>query len=416
MSLIRRPSCLLPAKGTDLFKWSVIACDQFTSQPEYWERLEQIVGDAPSTLSLTFPEVYLDKRDKEQRAVSIRATMREYIDRGVLVRHDGYILVRRVTRSGKERLGLMCEVDLEEYDFSPSSTSLIRATEKTVTERLPVRVDIRDGAALELPHIMLLMDGGKDFMRELDLLRGDVLYDTELNMDGGHLTGYALSCDAKIDEYLSSLSMPSAFTAKYGTEDGIAFAVGDGNHSLATAKVCWDKLKRELPSDRLEGHPARYALCELVSLHDASLEFEPIHRVVFDKAGEFAEYARSRLGGESSVKAYACGRVLPLSVPSDAAAAIDAIQRVIDDYCSISGCATDYIHGAKDTMEIAASCGGTAIIMPLISKDDLFRSVITRGVLPRKSFSMGEGKDKRYYMEARLIDDSVSLRAEEIDL
>ena len=416
MSLIRRPSYLLPKAGTDLFKWSVIACDQFTSQPEYWDRLSHVIGDAPSTLALTFPEVYLDKCDNTERTLSIRAAMRSYIDDGILVPRSGYVLVKRVMHSGRERLGLMCEVDLEEYDFSPSSQSLIRATEKTVTERLPVRVDIRTGAPLELPHIMLLMDGGKDFMRELDLLRGEVLYDTPLNMDGGRLTGYALDCDAKIDAFLSSLSNPATLMNKYGTRDGIAFAVGDGNHSLATAKVCWDKLKSELPSDRLKDHPARYALCELVSLQDSSLEFEPIHRVVFDKAGEFLSYAKSRLSGEGRVKAYACGSVCALPAPSDAAQAIEVIQRVIDEYCALSGCTTDYIHGVGDTLDVAAAGGGTAIIMPLISKDELFKSVISRGVLPRKSFSMGEGRDKRYYMEARVIDDTVSLCAEEIDL
>ena len=404
MSLIRRPSFLLPTEKVDLYKWCTIACDQFTSQPQYWQELENLIGDAPSTLHLIYPEVYLGKnRNTLTRTECIRENMLRYLSEGILTLHSGYVLVQRTTSSGKQRLGLMCEVDLEQYDFSPDSTSPIRATEQTVTERLPVRVEIRKDAALELPHIMLLMDDDGSFMRELFLLRSKLLYDTSLNMGGGAVRGYALDSDEKLDSFLASLSSKETLIKKYGRPEAIAFAVGDGNHSLATAKVCWENIKKTLPENLIDSHPARYALCELVSLQDASLDFEPIHRVVFDKDGEFVKYAADKLSGKGSLAAYSMGKRYVLSTPSGASEAIEAVQRVIDDYCTDTGASVDYIHGVDDAIEVAEKCNGTAIIMPLIRKAELFKSVCAHGALPRKSFSMGEGRDKRYYLESRPI-------------
>lgn len=404
MSLIRRPSLLLPSTDIDLYKWCTIACDQFTSQPQYWQELESLVGDVPSTLHLIYPEVYLGKNcDRKQRTCSIRENMLSYLSAGILRPYSGYVLVQRTTSSGRQRLGLMCEVDLEQYSFAPDSTSPVRATEQTVTERLPVRVEIRKEAALELPHIMLLMDDDGSFMKELFLLRSSLLYDTPLNMGGGAVRGYALKCDEKIDNFLASLSAEETLIRKYGRSDAIAFAVGDGNHSLATAKVCWEGIKKSLPDDQIATHPARYALCELVSLQDASLDFEPIHRVVFDKDGEFIKYAADKLSGRGSLTAYSAGDRYVLPAPEGASDAIDAMQRVIDDYCAEFGTHVDYIHGVDDVIDVAEKSGGTAVIMPLIRKSELFKSVCMRGSLPRKSFSMGEGRDKRYYLESRPI-------------
>ena len=393
--IIRSPHVLLPKQGTDLYKWSVIACDQFTSEPEYWQELEGVVDGAPSTLELIYPEVYLGKT--EGRGEKIRESMRKYLQDEMFVPHEGYILVDRTCADGKHRLGIMAEVDLEKYDYNATSKTPVRATEMTVVERLPVRIDIRRGADLELPHIMMLMDNRDNFMRELYMLRGKQLYDTPLNMGGGRVTGYELTCTKKIDEYMLGLEEGAA-------DGGIAFAVGDGNHSLATAKACWEEIKATLSSERIKTHPARYCLCEIVSVQDPALVFEPIHRVVFDKDGDFIKYAADRLKGAGNCVMISGGVRRLIPVNADPAHAIAEIQAVIDGYIKENPqAAVDYVHGAYNTEQVAARQGGTAIIMPLITKENLFSCVKSRGTLPRKSFSMGEGRDKRYYFEARII-------------
>lgn len=396
--IIKAPSLLLPEEGTDLEKWSVIACDQFTSEPEYWRELEEFVGDDVSTLNLIYPEVYLGK--SEDRGEKIRAAMRKYLDEGVFVPHTGYILVDRTCSDGKHRLGLMAEVDLEAYDYDAHSATLVRATEMTVVERLPVRIQVRRGAALELPHIMMLMDNRDNFMRELYMLRGKALYDTPLNMGGGHLTGYELNCTEKIDAYMEEAEK----AVLRGGKGGIVFAVGDGNHSLATAKACWEEIKRGLDEEKKKTHPARYCLCEIVSVQDPALIFEPINRVVFDRDGDFVDFAADRLRGGGSCVMISRGVRRLIPVNSEPAEAIAQIQAVIDEYLLLHpDCGVDYVHGATNTEQVAAREGGSAIIMPLITKENLFSCVKARGTLPRKSFSMGEGRDKRYYFEARII-------------
>ena len=396
--IVKKPHMLLPAKGVDLFKWSVIACDQFTSEPEYWQELEETVGGEKSTLSLIYPEVYLGK--ESGRGEKIRAAMREYLQEGVFEPYEGYILVDRTCSDGKHRLGIMAEVDLEKYDYEAFSRTPVRATEMTVVERLPVRIEVRRGAPLELPHIMMLMDNRDNFMRELFMLRGKTVYDTPLNMGGGHLTGYELNCTEKIDAYMKELEERAAEQG----EGSIVFAVGDGNHSLATAKACWEELKAKLSKEELKDHPARYCLCEIVSVQDPALVFEPIHRVVFDKGG-FVDFAAGRLKGSGSCVMISGGVRRLISVPADPAQAIADIQAAIDAYIEREpGCGADYIHGAYNAEQVAQRSGGTAVIMPLITKEILFSCVKSRGTLPRKSFSMGEGRDKRYYFEARLID------------
>ena len=393
--IVKAPRLLLPREGTDLYKWSVIACDQFTSEPEYWQELESVVEEAPSTLNLIYPEVYLGKNGG--RGEKIRAFMRKYLDEGMFTAHEGYILVDRTCSDGKHRCGIMAEVDLEKYDYNAASRTPVRATEMTVVERLPVRIEIRRGACLELPHIMMLMDNRDNFMRELYMLRGKTLYDTDLNMGGGHVTGYELTCTKKIDEYMQGLEERAG-------EGGIAFAVGDGNHSLATAKACWEEIKANLSQEERQTHPARFCLCEIVSVQDPALVFEPIHRVVFDKHGEFVNFAANKLKGAGSCVMISGGVRRLIPVNADPAHAIAEIQAAIDEYIKVNlSAGVDYVHGAYNTEQVAAREGGTAIIMPLITKENLFSCVKSRGTLPRKSFSMGEGKDKRYYFEARII-------------
>ena len=408
MTTVKIPKILLPKKDIDKSKWSVIACDQFTSQADYWEEVEEYVGASPSTLRLIYPEVYLEREDKQARIEAINANMSKYLKKGLFEEFEGFILVDRTMNDGRHRLGLMISVDLEDYEYTEKNDALIKATEKTVVDRLPPRIEIRKGACLELPHIMMLMDNRDNFMRELYMLRGKALYDTDLNMGGGHVTGYELTCTGKIDEYMRGLEERAG-------EGGIAFAVGDGNHSLATAKACWEEIKATLAEEERAAHPARFCLCEIVSVQDPALVFEPIHRVVFDSHGDFVNYAAERLKGAGSCVMISGGvrRIIPVN--ADPAHGIAEIQSVIDGYIKANPQVTvDYVHGAYNTEQVAAREGGTAIIMPLITKENLFSCVKSRGTLPRKSFSMGEGRDKRYYFEARIITDKYKISDDKV--
>ena len=278
------PQIYLPNPGTDLTKWAVIACDQFTSEPEYWHSVEQIVGDAPSTLKLTFPEVYLEKPGEAERIRSIQATMRKYLEDGILQPRDGLIYVER-TVSGKTRKGVLLCLDLEHYDYTKGSRSLIRATEGTIVERLPPRIKVREGAPLELPHILVLIDDPqRKVIEPLGAAKSkfEKLYDFDLMLDSGHLTGYAVNADFedKVIGALRALAKPDTFAAKYDVgknEPVLLFAMGDGNHSLATAKAIWEKMKPQVGME----HPSRYALVEIENVHDEGSDFEPIHRVLF---------------------------------------------------------------------------------------------------------------------------------------
>jgi len=290
---IQIPTVYLPKPGVDPHKWAVIACDQFTSEPEYWHDVEKIVGDAPSTLKLTFPEVYLEKPDGEERIQNIQLAMRKSMDDGVLQPHDGFVYVER-TINGKTRKGVMLCLDLECYDFNKGSSSLIRATEGTIIDRLPPRMKIREGAMLEFPHILVLIDDPDHTVIEpLTAAKSkfEKLYDFDLMLESGHLAGYAVNADFenKVVEALRGLAKPETFASKYDLDSNLPillFAMGDGNHSLATAKAIWEKIKGEVGMD----HPARYALVEIENVHDDALEFEPIHRVLFGlKKDIFAE-------------------------------------------------------------------------------------------------------------------------------
>jgi hypothetical protein len=427
------PKVFLPKKGVDLHKWAVIAVDQFTSQPEYWEQVEKITGDAPSTFRITLPEIYLEKPGEAERIQSIQETMRAYMDAGILEPREGLIYVER-TAAGKMRKGLVMALDLERYDYSKGSTSLIRATEGTIVERLPPRMKIRTGAPLELPHILVLIgDPRRTVIEPVGAAKGKLekLYDFDLMLDSGHLTGYAVSdpaLEAGVIEALRGLAKPEVFAAKYGIgidKPVLLFAMGDGNHSLATAKAVWEQMK---PTVGMK-HPARYALIELENVHDEGLEFEPIHRVLFGlktdiyaKLQEFfgANYSYIPVASaEDMVKRVDAGDprqqligfvgggrgfgVVGISDPSTNLP-VGTIQAFLDPLLKQGGAEKiDYVHGEDVTLRLGQEPGNVSIYVPGMEKGDLFKTVILDGALPRKTFSMGEAREKRFYVEARKI-------------
>ena len=291
------PEVYLPKPGVAPSQWAVIAVDQFTSEPEYWEEVESIVGDAPSTFNITLPEIYLDSPDVADRIHSIRNSMKQYLRGGILQSREGMILVER-TVAGKKRSGLMLCLDLEQYDYNEGSTSLIRATEGTIVDRLPPRMKIREGAALELPHILVLIDDPQRTVIEpLVAMKKSFrkLYEFDLMLGSGHIAGYAVDDETPAIEALRHLAKPEIFAAKYGIgadKPVLLFAMGDGNHSLATAKAVWEKMKPSVGMD----HPARYALVEIENVHDEGLTFEPIHRVLFGVKKDFTAALQKHFG------------------------------------------------------------------------------------------------------------------------
>ncbi len=431
---IQIPHIYLPKPGTDLNRWAVIACDQFTSQPEYWRKVEEYVGRAPSTLNLILPEVFLEKPGEAERIQQIQSNMRAYLDNGTLQRREGLIYVERNV-AGKTRKGLMLCLDLECYDFTKGSTSLIRATEGTIVERLPPRMRIRQGAALELPHILVLIDDPRRTVIEpMEAAREDLenLYDFELMLGSGHLRGYAVSekMEKMVIENLRGLAKPETFTAKYGLgieEPVLLFAMGDGNHSLATAKAVWEKMKPQVGLD----HPARFALVEIENIHDEGLEFEPIHRVLFGLKrniltamqqffGENMSF--SRVAGEHEMVErveHSRGEKQTIGIVGDSAPAsfsvieianpstnlpVGTLQAFLDPFLKNGGAERiDYVHGEEAVCKLGAQPGNAGFYVPGMDKSELFKTVILDGALPRKTFSMGEAKEKRFYMEARRI-------------
>lgn len=400
MSRVNIPNILLPNDSVDLNKFSVVACDQFTSQREYWQELKEYVGGNVSTLNLIFPEVYLNDVDKEERISNIHTDMRKYVEEGVFREHHGLVYVKRIDSVGKLREGVMLAIDLEEYDYTPQNNAVIKATEKTVVERLPARIEVRQGASLEFPHIMLLMDDEKDeiFAKIRESVK-EKLYDFELNMKGGKISGYSLDNQNEILEKIESLS-----DNVYGDGKNIMFAVGDGNHSLATAKECWNNIKATLSEEERRTHKARYALCELVNLYDKSLKFEPIHRVVYGGGRDYIDYLKKKVSGQSKCRIVFEGKEEFINIPLSESEAIADLQKATDEFLNVyKNAEIDYIHGDDYLLEIANKNNAVAVFMPTISKESLFKFVATRGVLPRKSFSMGNAEDKRYYLEGRKI-------------
>ena len=418
-----RPAEILLPQDCDYDKWSVVACDQYTSQPEYWQRVEERVGRAPSALRLILPESSLDGPQMEVDIMDINSTMARYVREGRFkTLPNAMVYVERTLFSGKVRRGLVGMADLDAYDYEPGSDVLIRATEGVVHTRIPPRVAVRKNAPIELPHAMLLCDDpGRTVVEPLATQTGsmELLYDFDLMEQGGHVKGWLLT-EKQLEGVaaaLSALADPAAFSAKYGTEDQpvMLFAVGDGNHSLATAKECYERQKRFMPPEKWDGLPARFALCELVNLHDGSLEFEPIHRVVFHTDPQalldalvraYPGTCRGRKAEEGGLPLrYLCaGDEGMVTIPAAAARLpVGALQSFLDDYLMEHGGRVDYIHGEDVAREFAVRSGNIAFFLPPMDKESLFPTVVHDGVLPRKTFSMGEAHDKRFYLEARKI-------------
>ena len=394
------PADILLPQNVDMSKWAVVSCDQFTSEPKYWQALADYVGGEKSTLDLIFPEVYLGDND-EARIAKINATMEDYLFEGVFKTiKNSYVLVERTTASGVKRVGIIGAVDLEDFDFTANAKSVIRPTEGVVPSRIPPRLKIRENASMELPHIMLLVDDPSGSVIETLYQNRDSfekLYDFELNMGGGSVKGYRIDADSV---NFSRLWDEDEQMQKYGEKTNFILAVGDGNHSLATAKTYWDNLKKNLSDSERENHPARFALVEVNNVRSEGIIFEPIHRIVFGAGEEFVEYLKSSLSGDLKVKVVCSGKETYINVPSLTPLAILEIQKAIDSY---EGVECDYIHGEEHLLAIEKEKGGVAIVMPKIEKGDLFKYVLKNGVLSRKAFSMGEAEEKRYYIEARKI-------------
>lgn len=419
MAIFKSTDILLP-EGVDFHKWSVVACDQFTSQPEYWEKAAEIVGDEPSSLKIIFPEAYLNDGNDEERINKINAEMKKYIDNGLFKEYkDAIIYVERMQSNGKLRCGVVGAVDLEEYDFNKGSQSLIRATEGTILSRIPPRKRVRIDAPLELPHILMLIDDrSKTVIEPLESKKSSFkqLYDFDLMADSGHITGYLIDEDTK-NAILNSMSVfedKRVFEEKYGVHDKgvLAIAVGDGNHSLATAKSCWEDIKKNLSDEEVKNHPARYALVELENIHSEALEFEPIQRVVFgvnpDKVMEsFMNYYPSASydnnGGQEIrfVFGNTKGAVYVQNAPSNLP--VGTLQKFLDDYIGKNGGEIDYIHGDDVVCSLAQKKNTIGFMVDRMEKNELFTTVIKDGALPRKTFSMGEAQDKRFYLECKKI-------------
>ncbi len=430
------PELMMPGRDVELTKWACVACDQYTSQPDYWNKVEEIVGDAPSTLRLMLPEIYLEKEGEAERIAAIRKAMNDYMATGTLTnRGEGFVFTRRSV-DGKTRNGLVVALDLECYDYSKGSTTLIRATEGTIVERIPPRLKIRDGAPLELPHILVLIDDEKKTVIEPiaeQLNKVEQLYDFELMMNGGHIEGWLINDEGMVRSIIDALTA-LVDPNKYGTEmPPLLFAMGDGNHSFATAKANWEKLKAGLSDEERENHPARYALVELENVHDDGIVFEPIHRVVFNvKIPEFIDALKAKLieqNGDCEIEFYDCdncmakaqaaapdgAHIIPIIIKGRkgliivehpaAQLEVGTLQNALDLLIKqTQGASIDYIHGADVVNELGSKPGNIGFLLPPMQKSAFFRTVVFDGALPRKTFSMGEAHEKRYYLECRKIE------------
>lgn len=413
----KRGNILLP-KNTDMTKWSVVACDQYTSEPEYWNDVEKIVGDAPSTLKLTLPEIYLEDENVSERIAKINSNMKALLDEDFFNEYkDSMIYLERTQSDGKIREGLIGVVDLEAYSYEKGAETPIRATEKTVIERIPPRVKIRENAPLELPHIMILIDDDKK--RIIENLKNkvsedDIVYDFDLMKNGGHVKGYLLNEETmdEVDKGLKELADKEVFAKKYdvNNKEVLLFAMGDGNHSLATAKACYEKLKETMSEEEYLNNPARYALVELVNLHSPALEFEAINRVIFNtepekllnSLKEYYQINKDGNGQEIEVITNDVDEKWYIENPKSNIA-VGSIQIFLDEYLKNNEGKIDYIHGEETTKNLAKQSGNVGFIFEAMPKNELFKTVILDGSLPRKTFSMGHSYDKRYYLESRKI-------------
>ena len=416
---------LLPAAGVPLDPWACIAVDQFTSQPEYWQRAEHLADGKPSTLHIVLPEAYLGTPQEAERLESIRRTMEEY-RKSVLTRKvHGYVYVERTQMDGTVRQGLVGAVDLDAYDYAKGSKPAIRPSESTVVERIPPRLKVRRGATLETPHVMMLADDADCTLIEpIGLMKNQLppLYDGELMLGGGHLRGWAVedpALIAGIDAALAALADPAAFARRWPAAKGqqpMVLAVGDGNHSLATAKAYWEELKPTLSEEQRRNHPARWCLAEVCNVHSPAIEIEPIHRVVFGvgakelyaalDAWDQQQGSSTTMSDQRLRLADAHGESAVALANPPAPLTVGSVEAFLADFLPAHpGVTVDYIHGESTALALASDPAkpATAILLPDFAKADLFKGVVLGGVLPRKTFSMGHAEEKRYYLEAREI-------------
>ncbi|NLB60873.1 MAG: DUF1015 domain-containing protein [Clostridiales bacterium] len=432
------PNILLPKKGTDYSLWATVACDQYTSQPEYWQETEKIVGNAPSTLRLMLPELYLEKPGEEEKIAAIRAAMQEYLSNGILEdKGSGFVLINRIS-NGRSRKGLVLALDLENYDYNKGSTTLIRATEGTIVERIPPRQKIREDAPIEMPHILVLIDDPdktviEPVFEKLEATKAEKLYDFDLMQNGGHISGYLINDDTTLNSIVDNME------ALKKSVDGLPpmlFALGDGNHSFATAKASWEDMKKTLSKEEQENHPARFALVEIENLHDDGIEFEPIHRVIFDvppretliTLKEYLErhcevcemyltFDKNELQEHiANYRKYKNIHVLPFMAQGyygsfvvlnpEAQLEVGSLQVALDamiDDGKFTKAQIDYVHGDAIVEELSNKNRNLGFLLPPMSKAMLYPTVMREGALPRKTFSMGEAHEKRYYLECKRI-------------
>lgn len=395
MRVFTHADILLP-RVDDMTKWSCIACDQFTAEPEYWREAERIVGSEPSTLRLMLPEAWLGVRDSAAETRKIYAAMQDYVNRDVFrTVAESFIYVERTLPSGAVRRGLVGKLDLECYDWAPGSATPVRATEGTVESRLPARVEVRRGATLEMPHIMVFIDDPENAVIP-SAAGGEALYDFELMLGGGHIRGSRVTGEAA-ERLTAALEAP---------EGSVRFAMGDGNHSLAAAKRCWEQIKRNLPESELETHPARYALAEIVNIHDEAVTFEPIHRVLLETVPRgFIEEAAARLprGKGQAVTLLAGRREMEIETGMPLGALVALVDELLGDWRREHGGEPDYIHGDEDARALGGRPSSVGVLLPRLEKAELFPYITEHGPYPKKSFSIGHARDKRYYLECRAI-------------
>ncbi len=398
----------------DLSKWAVIACDQYTSNPAYWQQVRDLTEGIPSALHLILPEAALGTPMEAAHTAAIHRNMEEYLNKGIFRCYpNSYVYVERTLDSGAIRKGLVGKVDLDAYDFSVGSTSAIRATERTVVERIPPRQKVRRDAAIELPHVLMLCDDHKkQLIESITAKKASLqkLYDFDLMMGGGHICGWlvdgedAKAFDRMLEEY--SATVDEKYTGLKGVP--MIFCVGDGNHSLATAKSCYEELKAKNPDADLSRHPARYALVELENIHDDALVFEPIHRIISRTQPEKLLAALENWcapGGYPVKWITKDGEGTVYLDRARSELAIGVLQLFLDEYLKDNAGKTDYIHDDDALLRLAEQPDSIGFLLPAIEKEQLFRGVVADGVLPRKTFSMGHSREKRYYLEARMIEE-----------
>ena len=418
MSTAFKSADILLPKTENMEKWAVVACDQYTSEPEYWADVENITKGAKSAYNLILPEVFLEDSDVDDRIEKIHENMEQYLSDETFEEYkDSLIYIERVQSDGKIRAGIIGALDLEEYDYHKGSDSQVRATEATVVERIPPRLKVRNGAKIELPHIMILIDDReKAVIEPLSDKKENMkkLYDFSLMKNGGAISGYLLSDDMKdkIFAELDKLADLDKFNEKYGLNETspLVYAMGDGNHSLATAKEYYEQLKRENPDKDLSNHPARYALVEIVNLHSPALEFEAIHRIVtgIDRADILSkmicELDLTEDKSEQKIQIMQDGQLKDMYIHKPTSKlTVGSLQNFLDKYLAENSGKIDYIHGIDVLKKLSMAEDSVGFILPDMGKEELFPTVICDGALPRKTFSMGHAEDKRFYIEARKI-------------